>query len=330
MILIIAPRRDPVASDGERWLRAAHVPVVRVDSQRLVSAGRIALRWDDRGRPRRTLAHDDIAIDLDDVGAVWHRRALFGPNPAIGDARARVFAQRESEQVLKQMWSDLQVPFVPAPWSVLVDRQTKLRQLTLAGRLGFAVPPTLVTNDPGEFLAFYRQQRGRCITKHLGTASLAESGLADTFCRYTEPVTRADLRSLGSLRLCPVLVQGYVPKRIELRVTVVGERVFAAAIHSQVAAHGAHDWRRDHRVPCLVHALPDDVARRCVRLTSELGLRYGAIDLILTPDGQYVFLEINAAREYHWIEAFTGMPITRAICELLISLAQDHCERASA
>jgi glutathione synthase/RimK-type ligase-like ATP-grasp enzyme len=224
------------------------------------------------------------------------------------------------------------VPFVPAPWSILADRQAKLRQLSLAGRLGFAIPPTLVTNDPSQFLAFYREQEGRCITKHLSTKSLFDSGLLEQFVRYTEPVTHRDLRSLGAIRLCPVLVQGYVPKQVELRVTVVGERVFAAEIHSQAAAHTAHDWRRHHaeRAPCLVHALPDEVAQRCLRMTAELGLRYGAVDLILTPDGEYVFLEINPGGEYHWIEVYTGLPITQAICALLIELADNISRQRSA
>jgi glutathione synthase/RimK-type ligase-like ATP-grasp enzyme len=117
-----------------------------------------------------------------------------------------------------------------------------------------------------------------------------------------------------------MLFQAYVPKRSELRVTVVGERVFAAEIGSQATHHTRHDWRRYDmaHTPHTPHALPEPVARAAVALVRALGLVYGAIDLVLTPDGDYVFLEINPNGQYLWIEHLTGLPITAAIADHLI------------
>jgi glutathione synthase/RimK-type ligase-like ATP-grasp enzyme len=70
------------------------------------------------------------------------------------------------------------------------------------------------------------------------------------------------------------------------------------------------------------HDLPRDVERRCVALVGRLGLTYGAIDMIVTPDGRYVFLEINPSGLYQWIEVATGLPITDAICDLLIAASR--------
>ena len=53
-------------------------------------------------------------------------------------------------------------------------------------------------------------------------------------------------------------------------------------------------------------------------LVRRLGLAYGAIDLVLTPDGRYVFLEINPNGQYLWIEQLTGLPISEAIAEWLM------------
>src|SRR5439155_11640005 len=84
--------------------------------------------------------------------------------------------------------------------------------------------------------------------------------------------------------------------------------------------HTKYDWRRYdlEQTPHLPHQLPDDVAQRCVALTERLGVRYGAVDLILTPDGRYVFLEINPNGQYLWIEELTGLPISDAIRDLLM------------
>ena len=77
--------------------------------------------------------------------------------------------------------------------------------------------------------------------------------------------------------------------------TVVGSAIFPAEIHSQHTYRTRHDWRRYDwdQTPYLPHELPAEVADRCLRLVRELGLCYGAIDLVLTPDGRYVFLEVS-------------------------------------
>jgi biotin carboxylase len=48
-------------------------------------------------------------------------------------------------------------------------------------------------------------------------------------------------------------------------------------------------------------------------------LHYGAADFILTPDGRHVFLEINPAGEFFWLEKYTGLPLSGAIASLLVS-----------
>jgi hypothetical protein len=325
-ILVIGIAGDGVADEGVRRLRERGADAIRFDPFDLGRGTRLAIRWDTRGRVASRLTIADRVIDLADLGAVWHRRHRVAASSEITDPAQRAFVDTETERVLTFLWRDLRAPFVPAPLPVIHDGQDKLRQLRLAGALGFDVPATLVTDEPSEALAFWRAQRGRCITKPVSTLSMRLSGLSRTFARFTEPITLRDIAALQSVRLGPTLLQAYVDKRVELRVTVVGERVFAAEIHSQAAAHTRHDWRKYDRgsAPYHVTVLPSEIAARCVAMTRALGLRFGAIDLVLAPDGRYVFLEINPAGEYQWIEAITGMPITDAICDLLIALAAEE------
>jgi glutathione synthase/RimK-type ligase-like ATP-grasp enzyme len=209
--------------------------------------------------------------------------------------------------------------WVPAYPRVIHRAQLKAAQLRIAGALGFELPPTLFTNSPEEFLEFYRQHNGNIVSKLAGFSFFDTVG--DTFTRYTEVVSQRDVSYARSVQYCPVIFQAYVPKRVELRITVVGRQVFAAEIHSQATNHTRHDWRRYdlYQTPHAVHELPHEVAEMCVRLVEQLGLCYGAIDMVLTPDGRYVFLEINPNGQYLWIEGLTGLPISDAICDLLIS-----------
>jgi hypothetical protein len=60
---------------------------------------------------------------------------------------------------------------------------------------------------------------------------------------------------------------------------------------------------------------------------AESGLVYGTIDLIVTPDNRYVFLELNSAGEYSWIEELTGLPISEAIADYLLGEAAPPTRR---
>jgi glutathione synthase/RimK-type ligase-like ATP-grasp enzyme len=108
---------------------------------------------------------------------------------------------------------------------------------------------------------------------------------------------------------------------VDLRVTIVGEDVFAAEIHSQTTEY-KHDFRMAmHDAAIRSHTLPDAVVAKLQALMAALGLVYGALDLRLTPEGDYVFLEINPAGQWLFIEHHTGQPISDAIADALVARA---------
>jgi glutathione synthase/RimK-type ligase-like ATP-grasp enzyme len=272
------------------------------------------------GRVRRRLRTAIADVDLDGLTALWFRRPQPPvPHAEIADEGTRAHIQKECAAFAGDLWEQLDCRMVPAPRERVRLAQRKSSQLALAGRLGFELPDTLITNDPDEFLDFYNRHEGRIITKSLDTALLARPD-GEGVGRLSEPVSTRDVAYADAIRLAPVIIQEYVAKRVELRVTVVGRAVFAAEIHSQESNHTRFDWRRYDLGSTRheVHRLPVGVAQRCVEIVERLGLRYGAIDLILTPDGRYVFLEVNPTGQWLWIERATGLPIGEALCDLLL------------
>ena len=141
---------------------------------------------------------------------------------------------------------------------------------------------------------------------------------------FTNPLSASDLEGLDGLRLCPMTFQEKVEKASELRVTVVGSRVFAAAIDSNALERSRTDWRReglaliDRWKTC---DLPAAVERGLLALMDALGLNYGAADFIVTPEGRHVFLELNPAGEFFWLERENGLPISEALADVLLGLA---------
>jgi hypothetical protein len=109
---------------------------------------------------------------------------------------------------------------------------------------------------------------------------------------------------------------GY-PKKYDVRLTVVGDRFFAVAIHTD-SGNAYIDWRSDYsslRYESI--DTPDDVHDAVIALLNRLGLPFGAFDFVVTPEGEWVFLEVNPNGQWGWIEDRTGLPITSAMVDLL-------------
>ena len=125
---------------------------------------------------------------------------------------------------------------------------------------------------------------------------------------------------LDQVRLAPVIFQDFVAAEADIRVTAVGERLFATAI--SVSSGGYEiDYRMDlNRASFEATDLPPETEKRIHAFMQRLGLIYGAIDLRRTSDGDHTFLEINPAGEWLFVEERTGQPITEAMAELLIEL----------
>ena len=137
--------------------------------------------------------------------------------------------------------------------------------------------------------------------------------------RETRLVGDQELAVLDNVRYAPVIFQEYIPADVDLRVTVVGDELFAAAIHSQESEYPV-DFRMDMANTRIEAAeLPRDIAERLLDLMGRLGLVYGAIDLRRTPDGRHVFLEVNPAGQWLFVEQATGQPIAAALARLLLA-----------
>lgn len=79
------------------------------------------------------------------------------------------------------------------------------------------------------------------------------------------------------------------------------------------------EWLRQLRIDIEPYHLPQEVEEQCFRYLSSLGLQYGCIDMMVTPEDEYVFLEINPNGQWWFIEERAGLPVGKAIAGLLIN-----------
>jgi len=182
----------------------------------------------------------------------------------------------------------------------------KGEQLQRAAKMGFSVPQSLISSDPDAVRDFVQTLQQGTVFKSLSTPVLPtenESGDNTGELIPTTLITSSHDELISSVSLSPCFFQEYIAKRYELRVTVIGDQVFAAKLHSQDDERTRID-SRDMSADILYEyeKLPAKVEAMCRDLVRSYDLTYGALDLIVNLNGDYVFLENNPAGQYHYIE----------------------------
>jgi ATP-grasp ribosomal peptide maturase len=313
-VLIVAACDDWPTDRVVVELESRGVEVFRMDTadfpQRLTLAGRI----DQISGWTGELATEYRTVDLSRVGAVYYCApgAFHFPEGMSGPEER--FAAAQARAGLGGVLSALECRWVNHPTS-MARAEYKPVQLAAARACGLGVPPTLVTNRPEDVRAFADQVGGGIVYKPVASPVLIEDGQLKSV--YTRRLRPSDLDDLWGISVTAHLFQAWVSKEYEVRLTVIGERMFAAAIHAgSEAAH--EDWRSDYG--SLAYAaipVPDQVAAAMRRLMNRLQLRYGAADFIVDPTGQWTFLEVNPCGQWDWIQGATGLPIAEAIADEL-------------
>ncbi|HME91521.1 MAG TPA: MvdD family ATP-grasp ribosomal peptide maturase [Myxococcaceae bacterium] len=319
MTVLILTRSDDKSvervldSIRERGARA-----FRLDTDRFPTEIRLSIECG-LAPPRMRMTTGNDHLVLSEVSAVWHRRLhVGGLLPDDMDKQLRGASQLESRATLMGMIASLQC-FYLDPVPNIRQAQHKQLQLQVAQNLGLIIPKTLITNDPDEVRRFYRVCDGNVIAKMLSSFAVYEEG--EERVVFTNAVAPEDLEELGTLRLCPMTFQERIPKALELRAVLIGDQVFTASIDSQQFEKSRLDWRRDavsHLDAWRPYVLPDEIQVKLQRLLDFFGLQYGAFDLILQPDGRFVFLELNPTGEFFWLDRIVGLPISRAIADVLL------------
>ncbi|MCX4740913.1 ATP-grasp ribosomal peptide maturase [Streptomyces antibioticus] len=314
-VLVVTALEDVTADWVITALNEREVPVIRLDpadiGAGLVFGARIGAgssAWGGR------LVTGSREVELGEVTAVYYRRptpyaARYGHLPA----QARGFATAEARHGLGGVLNHLHGAFYVNHPSAVTAADFKPAQLQQAAQLGLTIPPTLVTNDVEQARKF-AAGHGPVIYKTFRGLPTGEDGHTGAiWAQCVDPDTFDD-----SLAVTAHLFQGEVPKTGDVRVTVVGRRVFAQQI---AAPDGALDWRRGDW-DALLHApiaVPAPVEAALHRYLAAFDLVFGCFDFALTGDGDaaddWVFIECNPNGQWGWLPDVGD--ITTAFADIL-------------
>jgi hypothetical protein len=312
-VLIITASFDPQADLLIAELRRRSVPCVRWNTYEFPLSSLLTYRASNTGFGAEIIS-DGRTIDLASIGSIWWQWDQPAGFPAGLNPAERRFAEREAELAVNALPAIGKFAWINHPACERLAN-SKAAQLFAARTIGLEIPRTVITNNPDEVRAFIAAAPAQIVYK----ASSPPRNIAPDKALFTGLVTDETLANLDLIRITPGIFQERIDKSYELRITVIGARIFAVKIDSQALAETQLDWRHaQHDVAYEPVTLPREIATKITAFMEHLGLVYGAFDFIVTPDGRYVFLEVNPGGAYMWVEAATGLGITPALADALI------------
>lgn len=293
---------------------------VRLDVDKYPVETEISVAYQPSSNHPRILCRTTLGcFDISNVQVVWFRR-LGAPQVAHGimNPAHRTFALGEAEAMISALAYLLSDAYWISPYEAVMRARSKVYQLSLAIRCGLTVPRTLVTNSPDEAISFIRSSE-KTIYKTVNAPSIMEKDRYSLI--FSHLIEESDLSAIDEVKFTPCQFQSYIEKAHELRITFTGREFFTAVIHSQESSHGVVDWRAALRAELRYSTtvLPKEIEDKLRCFLEMLGLSYGAIDMIVTPEGEFIFLEVNPHGAWLWIENEIGTPIAASLAESLCS-----------
>src|SRR6266702_756833 len=268
-----------------------------------------------------SISSEGRCVPLDALASIWWRRPKQYKAPATYPPGERAFLEEEANHGIIGVLESLslqQTLWVSRLHSI---RRAELKPLQLAAaqEVGLRTPHTLLTNDPGAARAFYEACQGQVVLKAVSRGAIEEE---ERRFIYTSRVLPEHLASLEGVRATTHLFQEYLPKRLDLRVVVIGRQVFAAEIHSQQSERSRLDFRQGYEdLTYAIHTLPGDVAAKALALVRLFQLQFSSMDFLLTPEGAYAFLDLNPNGQFYWLQTrlLDRFPVKEAMADLLTS-----------
>ncbi|MBN3883472.1 MAG: hypothetical protein HWQ44_10970 [Nostoc sp. JL34] len=322
-ILIIADTADTHADAIESVLKDKNQLIYRLNLDK-EALSKTSFSYRDNNT---TIYTHQGRITTCEIGAIWVRKGFVELS----------LEERESETIDEIIWRNewnrsllglyhalSQHPWI-SPLPLVIKADNKLYQWSVAREIGLKVPATLTSNIKQEIEDFCNLYGGQVAFKLLHQ-DIYRNEQQKVVGFYTNKISLDDLAQFTETGENPITVQQYIEKAYEVRWTIVSSRHFLCRIESQLSDSTKVDWRRYDlpRTPHYSMEPPELVRLQVDKLMEVMGLEYGALDFIVTPLGEWYFLEVNSIGQWLWIEDLTGLPITTALADSLCLLNQTY------
>lgn len=274
---------------------------------------------------------DEKSIKTSDKN--WYRRGHFKfSNSAINKNEKRInylcnYYSIEDNLVIDTFYSQCKKNN-PIWLNAPQDNDTnKITNLQAASDCGLQIPRTLISNKPGDIYRF--TDKGKSILKDILLDSIVFCWKDDYWIRVSIKPTLIDKEMVhhylsnqhNTENRGYLFLQQYIEKRYELRIFYLQGKFYTMAIFSQANERTKVDFRNyDNERPnrCIPYKLPASIEKKLDDFMKKTGINCGSIDMIYTPEEDYIFLEVNPIGQFQWLSHNCNYDIEKEIATFLI------------
>ena len=320
MVIIVSRTEDASTNEVMDWLSYYGEQVVRINENASISNLTVEIN-----NINHTIRFKvgDITVDLTSVKSFWFRRGgihfqkILTKN-CTSELTQSINTHLENEyETLKEY-----LVFCLNQINKLGDyhqgNANKLISLRVAESVGLCIPSTYVSSDKSEILNFHSKNHN-VITKFIqDVIFLNPQGML--LRSTTERVSKADITKMDNI-FSPSLIQTEIKKKYEIRVFYLQGECYAMAIFSQQDKQTRVDYRNyNHQCPnrMVPYILPRAIELKINRFMKKMNLDTGSIDMIVTPELEYVFLEVNPVGQYDMVSVPCNYHLHSKIAKILI------------
>lgn len=314
MLLVVTNRDDLTADYVIIELKRKGIDFFRLNVEEFPA--RLSLSLNPTDASGSQIRAGPLTLRFDQIRSVWYRRTAV-PRLRPMEKKDREFVRTEAREALDWTWKILDAFWVSHP-ARIQGAEGKAHQLAFASESGIRVPRTLITNDPAAAQKFWTGIQTGVVAKSL-RQKIVDRGRGRRII-FTTRLSETDKPFLKDVSISPVIFQEEIKKAYDVRVTAIGRRLFGTRIDSQRSASTQTDWRvaDSRKIPHASLRLPPEIAEFCCRMLDHYVLQFGAFDFIVTPKGEWVFLELNPNGQWAWIEPLTKQPLRASMIRLLM------------
>lgn len=251
------------------------------------------------------IADRHSVVDSENIYSIYYRKPML-PDLGSFDPQYHVLIQRDIISVINGIVDSFHGKVITKP-SILRKTENKVFQMLYVNKQGWNIPKSYIGND---------ENIGNEFTQQLSIIKPLTTGKTHGKNGWELYQTNLCREIKEDISITPIYLQSYIPKQYEVRITIINREVYAVRIDTR----NKIDWRVDYQNhKYTIIDCPEDIIEKCFRMMDDLELVFGAFDFIVTPENEWIFLEVNPNGQWLWLEQSLNLDISKKILENLIN-----------
>lgn len=324
MILINSKDEDYSTNMVCKWLLNFQKTFLRLGEDNVIKGLDILIN--NKGE-HVSLFTENIQFNFSDIESYWLRKGKLKLNSKF------TFTLREDEEFLASnslfrylMHEETQslIDFMnyklkqrPHLGNENLGEGNKLISFVIARECGLRIPQSFISTSKKNLYDYY-EKNDKLIVKPIEDGYGTHENQLDVSTRYV--IANEKTFENVSEYVFPSCMQEYIEKKIEIRVFYLKGELFSMAIFSQIDPKTKIDFRNyndDKPNRMVPYNLPNSIALKIKLFMQRIELNSGSLDLILTRDNEYVFLEVNPAGQYGMVDFACNYGLDKRIAQFL-------------